>query len=182
MSQKAGGPVDKNLIGTPLPRQRVVVERSAVQRFASAVCDDNAVYFDTGVARRAGFDAIPAPPTFAFVMGSWGAFRELQPQPAATKDPAVAALQELRAEVGGMILHGEQEFIYHRPVEVGDELASDGRIIDVYQRESGVQLMTFCVSEVVWTDDRDAPVVTTRSTLIHRRKKSPAGAPAPARG
>lgn len=169
MSQKAGGPVDKNLIGTPLPRQRVVVERSAVQRFASAVCDDNAVYFDTGVARRAGFDAIPAPPTFAFVMGSWGAFRELQPQPAATKDPAVAALQELRAEVGGMILHGEQEFIYHRPVVVGDVLLGEGTVTDAYTKESKGKTMTFIVTETVWRDEKTGePAVTAHFNLIHR--------------
>ena len=174
--------LDDNLIGTPLPKQRVVVERSAVQRFALAVCDEKAVFFDADAAHQAGFDAIPAPPTFPFVMGSWGAFRELQDQQSTTKDPAVAALQKLRAEMGGLILHGEQEFEYHRNVEVGDELMSDGRIVDAYQRESGGSVMTFCVSENVWKDSDGTPVVTTRSTLIHRAKSKQAEQPASADG
>ena len=37
---------------------------------------------------------------------------------------------------GGLILHGEQEFIYHRPVLVGDVLVSEGKITDAYQKES----------------------------------------------
>ena len=29
---------------------------------------------------------------------------------------------------GGLILHGEQEFVYHRPVLVGDVLVGEGKI------------------------------------------------------
>jgi len=157
------------LVGAPLPRQRVIVERSAVQRFATALCEQDAVYFDADAARAAGFDRIPAPPTFAFVMATWGAFRELQEPGAGAKDPAFQALQQRRAQSGGTILHGEQEFEYHRPIEVGDELLGEGSVVDVYERPSGDRVMTFCVSETRWTDATSgAPVVTTRSTLIHR--------------
>jgi len=158
----------EELVGAPLPGNQVIVERSAVERFAGAVLDDNIVYFDAVAAHDAGFPSIPAPPTFPSVMAWWGSFRELQ-EPGPRKHPGVEAFQRKRAEQGGMILHGEEEYIYHRTVCVGDQLTSQGRIVEVYERESGGRVMTFCVSEVVWTDAHTGdPVVTTRSTLIHR--------------
>jgi acyl dehydratase len=69
----------KKLIGTPMSKSTVVVERSAVSNFAIAVCDRNPVYRDPRAAQEAGFDAIPAPPTYPFVMQAWGEFTEVQP-------------------------------------------------------------------------------------------------------
>ena len=53
---------------------------------------------------------------------------------------------------GGLILHGEQEFIYHRPVQVGDVLVGEGKITDAYQKESKGRTMTF----IVLGDELDA--------------------------
>ena len=50
----------KKLIGTPMSKARVVIERSPVANFATAVCDGNPVYRDPTSAKAAGFDAIPA--------------------------------------------------------------------------------------------------------------------------
>ena len=41
--------------------------------------DTNPVYRNADAARDAGFDHIPAPPTFTFAMQFWGAFTEDQP-------------------------------------------------------------------------------------------------------
>jgi acyl dehydratase len=156
--------------GAPLPEVVVVVERSAVEQFATGIIDPNAVYRDPRAAADAGFDAIPAPPTFPFVMHNWGAFADLQPDgvdPAAS--PVTGAIGALM-RTGGMLLHGEQEFEYHRPVQVGDRLRGTGEIEDVYVKESGERVMTFLVTRTDWADDAtDAPVCTTRMTLIHRK-------------
>ena len=56
---------------------------------------------------------------------------------------------------GGLILHGEQEFIYHRPVLVGDVLVGEGTITDAYQKESKGRTMTFIVSETNWSRRHD---------------------------
>jgi MaoC dehydratase-like protein len=70
---------------------------------------------------------------------------------------------------GGLVLHGEQEFVYHRPIVVGDVLVGQGTLIDMYERESKGRTMTFIVVETVWRDDRSGdPVVTERFNLIHR--------------
>ena len=71
---------------------------------------------------------------------------------------------------GGLILHGEQEFEYHRPIVAGDVLRSEGKVIDAYEKESKGKTMTFVVTETVWSDDKTGePVLTARFNLIHRR-------------
>lgn len=153
--------------GRRLPRQVVVVERSAVANFAAGITDDAPVFHDPRAAREQGLDTIPAPPTFPFVMPYWGAFPELQTDDA-TPSPVGEVLGTLRRD-GGLVLHGEQEFEYARPVVVGDRLTSSGEIEDVYVKESGDKVMTFVVVRTDWHDDDGAWVCTSRMTLIHRR-------------
>ena len=158
----------KKIIGKPMSKSKVVVERSAVSNFATAVCDDSPVYRDPRAAKEAGLAAIPAPPTFPFVMNTWGQFPEIQPADVPTGNAMGEVLGPLMAK-GGLILHGEQEFIYHRPVYVGDVLSGEGTVVDAYSKESKGKTMTFIVTETVWKDDRTGePVVTTRFNVIHR--------------
>ena len=154
--------------GTALPSQRVVIERGPVANFATAVTDTNPVFHDARAASEAGFDAIPVPPTFPFAMHAWGAFPEIQPaREDEGPDPVSAAIGELMSG-GGLLLHGEQEFVYHRTPQVGDVLTSTGSIKDVYVKEGSSGTMTFVVTETEWRDEDDAPVVTTTMTLLHR--------------
>jgi acyl dehydratase len=158
----------KSIIGQPTGEARVVVERAPVQHFADAVLSTSPIYHDPAAAKAAGFDGIPTPPTFPFTMEFSGKFDEMQPADVPTGSPLATAVGPLMAK-GGLILHGEQEFIYHRPVQVGDVLVSEGKIVDAYQKESKGRTMTFIVSETNWSDDKTGdPVVTTRFNLIHR--------------
>jgi hypothetical protein len=158
----------KGIIGQPTGKARVVVERGPVTHFAEAVLSTSPIYRNPEAAKSAGFDAIPAPPTWPFAMEFSGKFEELQPADAPTGNPLMTAVGPLIAK-GGLILHGEQEFIYHRPVLVGDELVSEGKIVDAYQKESKGKTMTFIVSETNWSDAKTGdPVVTARFNLIHR--------------
>jgi acyl dehydratase len=155
-------------IGKPLPPKTVVIERGPVSNFAVAVTDANRIYADADAAAEAGFDGIPAPPTFGFAMGNWGAFPEIQPEGAAGANPILEAIGALMAS-GGLILHGEEEFVYHRPIVVGDRLTSSGSITDVYAKEgSGGKTMTFVVTETLWSDEQGEPVLTEKMTLLHR--------------
>ena len=158
-------------VGRSTRRVTVTVERSAVANFADAVHDPDPVYRDGRAAAAAGLAAIPVPPTFPFAMAHWGAFPELQTQGGDGPD-AANALAELIGTLlagGGLLLHGEQELRYHRPVLVGDVLRGEGRIVDVYVKQSQERAMTFVVDETVWRDDvTGAPVVTSRTNVIHR--------------
>jgi acyl dehydratase len=158
----------KKLIGQPMSKSTVVVERGPVANFALAVGDRNPVYRDPRAAEEAGFPAIPAPPTWPFVMMSWGEFAEVQP----TDKPKANAMAEVIGPLmagGGLILHGEQEFTYHRPVFVGDVLEGEGTVVDAYAKESKGRTMTFIVIETLWKDTTNGePVVSSKFNLIHR--------------
>ena len=158
----------KGIIGEPTGKSKVLVERGPVMHFADSVLSASPIYHDPEAARAAGFDNIPAPPTWPFAMEFSGKFAELQPSDAPAGNPMVKAMAPLMAK-GGLILHGEQEFVYNRPVQVGDVLEGNGQIADAYQKESGGRTMTFIVTETVWTDEKSGePVVTVRSNIIHR--------------
>jgi len=161
--------VDTSVIGKPTGASKVTVERGPVGNFARAVLDENPVYESPEAARAAGFTAIPAPPTFSFAMQHWGKFAEDQPaDPTGGDNPMHKVMGELFGK-GGLVLHGEQEFEYHRPLVVGDVLVGEGRITDMYEKESKGRTMTFLVTETVWRDEKtDEPVVTERFNLIHR--------------
>src|SRR5580704_13661133 len=119
----------KGIIGQPTGKAKVVVERGPIQNFAEAVLSTSPIYRNPEAAKAAGLDAIPAPPTWPFAMEFSGKFEEIQPEDAPKGNPLMAAMGPLMAK-GGLILHGEQEFIYHRPVFVGDVLVSEGKITD----------------------------------------------------
>ncbi|HUI04203.1 MAG TPA: MaoC family dehydratase N-terminal domain-containing protein [Acidimicrobiales bacterium] len=158
----------KKIIGKPMSKSKVVVERGPVANFATAVCDPNPVYRDPRAAKEAGLKGIPVPPTWPFVMQTWGEFPEDQPSGKPTGNPLGEVIGPLMAK-GGIILHGEQEFEYHRPVFVGDVLVGEGTIVDAYAKESKGKTMTFVVTETVWRDDATGePAVTSRFNLIHR--------------
>ena len=162
--------VDTSIIGRETARARVRVERAPLANFAKAVKDDNAVYSDVNAAQAAGFDAVPAPPTFGFALEFWGRYPDLQQGLAPVEgNPMMEVIGKLMQN-GGLILHGEQEFEYHRPIVAGDVLRSEGKVIDAYEKESKGKTMTFVVTETVWSDDRTGePVLTARFNLIHRR-------------
>jgi acyl dehydratase len=161
--------VDRSVIGKTTMAAKVTVERGPVANFARAVLDESDVYQSIETARRAGFDAIPAPPTFSFAMQHWGKFADDQPpDPTGGANPMRTIMGELFSR-GGLVLHGEQEFEYHRPVTVGDVLVGEGRVTDVYEKQSRGRTMTFVVTETVWRDESTRePVVTERFNLIHR--------------
>jgi acyl dehydratase len=166
---REGMALDTSLIGKPTGAHRVTIERGPVSNFARALKDENPVYHDRAAAKAAGFDDIPAPPTWSFAMQFWGRFAEQQPDdPTGGENPMHTVMGQLFAK-GGMVLHGEQEFEYHRAIEVGDVLLGEGRIVDIYEKESKGRTMTFIVTETVWRDEKSGePAVTDRFNLIHR--------------
>ena len=78
----------KSIIGQPTGKSKVVVERGPVQHFADAVLSASPIYHDPAAAKAAGFDGIPAPPTWPFAMEFSGKFAEMQPSDAPTGNPS----------------------------------------------------------------------------------------------
>ncbi len=158
----------KSVIGKSIGNSKVVVERGPVQHFADALLSSSPIYHSPAAAQAAGFGNIPAPPTWPFAMEFSGRFAELQPEGESQGNAMIKVMGPLMAK-GGLILHGEQEFVYERAIEVGDVLAGEGTITDAYQKESKGRTMTFIVSETKWTDESTGELVaTSRVNLIHR--------------
>jgi acyl dehydratase len=163
-------PPGAELVGTRLAPAVVAVERGPVQVFATAVGDDNPVHRSATAAAASGLNGIPVPPTYVFASAYWGAFADQQPPPPAGSASLVELIALLRNGREGVILHGEQEFTYYRPMRVGDILHVDGfveRLDDKPASDSrpGMTVM------VVRTDYRDASarlLTTARATYLFR--------------
>jgi hypothetical protein len=138
------------LKGKQMGTQRVTIERGPVRTFARAIKDESEI-FDG--------EAAPVPATFPFVMAYWGS--------QGVGGASTLPIEQLRGP-GRMILHGEQEFVYHGWPQVGQTLEGNTFVADVYEKErSSGGKMEFYVTETEWKDAGSGdPVVTTRFTLI----------------
>jgi acyl dehydratase len=111
-------------IGTSGEPVTFAVERERIAAYAAATNDD--------ISRHRSGDL--APPVFSIVP----AFQAM----------GMAALSVIPAELLGAILHGEQDFHFHKPIEPGMELETTSTPIGMRQRSSGVTV-------VVRSDSRD---------------------------
>lgn len=154
------GDVEWNEWGPPV---RVEIERGPVMLFARAVKDDSAVYASERAALEAGFDRIPVPPTYTFVMSSAGAFPDIQPEGGTGSMYASAGADAASAFArDGLFLHGEQHFTFHRTVGVGDVLDGRMRTSKPIARQARRGPMEVTYFQTSWTDTDGHPVVDER--------------------
>ena len=93
------------------------VEAGAILAFARAIGDQNLVYADAAVARRAGFTDVLAPPTFTMVADTF--------DPASPRRPRLGTDGiEPSSTPYDALLHVHQHFEYHRPVCAGETLTA----------------------------------------------------------
>ncbi len=102
--------LDQALVGrTYPPTTPYEVGREKIREFAEAIGDDSPLYRDVAVATEHGYRDVIAPPTFPVVL-------TLPAGHQVTGDPALAIDYS-------RVVHGEQRFIYERPVVAGDVLS-----------------------------------------------------------
>ena len=63
-----------------------------------------------------------------------------------------------------MVVHGEQEYEYTRPIQVGENLTAVPRIADMYSRGSN----EFLIIESEIKDESGQTVAVARSTILSR--------------
>jgi acyl dehydratase len=143
-------PLNQSLKGKEYDEVSITVERDQVLQFADAVAEDGAVFRDAGEAEAAGYPDQVAPPTFV------------------TKIQIMSSAQVvLDRELGlnyMMVVHGEQEFEWCRPVVVGDVLTAVPRIADIYAKGPN----EFLVIEAEVREGSGELVVVSRTTLLSR--------------
>ena len=138
----------KNMVGIASKPYTAKVEREQVTRFAQAIGDNNLLYSDETYAANTAYEGITVPPTFLVALGSDAEF-------------------PLELDYRRM-LHGEQEFFYHHPVRIGDELHCTMTVTDVYNRVGKSGTMQFLVLDTEMKKEDGTLVAIARNTIIYR--------------
>ena len=148
-------PLDQSYVGRSYPPgEPYEVGREKIREFADAIADPNPAYRDRAAAQKLGYSDVVAPPTFPMVITAASSQRLLF-------DP------ELGLDYGRMV-HGEQRFVYNRPIRAGDRLAA-ALIVESIRSIAGNEILG------TRTELRDADgelVVTAYATLIVRGPES----------
>lgn len=102
--------LDQSFVGrTYPPTPPYEVGREKIKEFAESVGDGNPVYVDVEAAKELGYPDVIAPPTFVFAVSFKAAQNVI-------RDPRLG-LDYNR------VVHGDQRFVYSRPVRAGDRLS-----------------------------------------------------------
>lgn len=139
--------IDRNLIGSTSEMYEFEVEKGAIRAFASAIGDDNPLFFDEAYAKEQGYISLVAPPTF----------------PQTFKIPTL----DLKVEKS-RTLHGEQEFIYERPIVAGDVLHCVSQLVDIIERQGKNGTMISFLFEIRGEDLNGNFVFLSKTTVIYR--------------
>ncbi|WP_049580291.1 MaoC family dehydratase N-terminal domain-containing protein [Streptomyces sp. SBT349] len=132
------------------------VGREKIREFAEAIGDPHPAYTDPEAAKRLGHPDVIAPPTFVFSITYRAAGEVVQ-------DPALG-LDYSR------VVHGDQKFVYTRPVRAGDRLSVTSTI-DSVRSMAGNEIMDIR-GEV--HDETGEHVVTAFTKLVARKKEDEA--------
>ena len=146
--------LNRGVIGKEFPPYTVTVERGKIKEFARAIGDLNPFYLDDRVGAASEWGDVIAPPTFATT------FRD-----------DISNYDDFLRELGtdiSRLLHGEQEFELHRPVQPGQTYLCRTRVADVYEKTGKSGPMGFVVRETSITDRTNELVGTMRSVTVVR--------------
>jgi acyl dehydratase len=142
--------LDQSLIGLTGPQYVFEVEKRHIRQFAEAIGDSNPLYVDEEYAKSTIYGSIIAPPSFPVAIGA---------------DSGQGI--NLPLDFSRM-LHGEQEFIYHRPIRPCDRLHCQMKVTDVYEKEGKNGPMQFLVMDTEMKDEEGVLVVISRTNIIYR--------------
>jgi acyl dehydratase len=135
------------------------VERGKVMEFARAVKSKNPLHFDRDAAEAAGFDDIVAPLTFSTVSAHYNG------------GDAADLPRELGLDLARMV-HGEQRWVFHRPLVAGDSLHGLRQVVAAWRKasRSGGE-MTFVAVAIDYRDEADEPVLREETLMIELPKR-----------
>jgi len=144
-------PLDPAFIGRSYPpTSPYEVGREKIREFAEAIGDPHPAYVDPDAARALGHHDVVAPPTFPVVVTM-------------TASRLVVDDPDLGLDYS-RVVHGEQRFVYTRPVHAGDRLVTTVSV-DNIRSAAGNDILTVRCDVA---DETGAPVVTAYSSLVAR--------------
>lgn len=154
--------IDRKHIGHAFPAFSSTIEAGRIRLFCKAIGETAAIHHDAAVARKAGYRNVLAPITF--------------PTAIAMDNPNPRCVIELVDVDIGWILHGEEQYDYFNPICVSDEVTTELKITDIYDKKGGA--LEFVVMALSMRNQLNEPVCAIRRSLVVRRPQtqSPAGA------
>ena len=148
VSGHCGGSVDVPPVSAPASHDGI--DDIDVGSAADAIGDPNPLYRDEAAAKEAGYEAIIAPPTYLTKLNF-----------------IYSAEMMLDPDLGlnyALVVHGEQEYEYRRPVKAGDVLIATPKIAAITAKGRNELLVT---EAVIRTADGEQ-VAVARSTIVSR--------------
>lgn len=145
--------VDQSAVGHRFTPVTARVEPGRLRYFLNTLGETNPAYRDADAARAAGFAGTPVPPTYLFCLEMMDAEKPFEMLTALDIDLA-------------RVLHGEQSFVYHAPVLVGDTLTFSPRVAGVTEKKGGA--LTLIVIECEVTNQDGVHVADTARTVVVR--------------
>lgn len=151
---------------------RFPVDLTSIMLFASAVGETNPIYYDEEYAAKTPLGRVIAPPSFASAGSHWdpdyflkGVRRIPPPKPRPEKPKAASGSGDSSGGGGGgnlsRVLHGEQRFVYHKPMSPGMRLvvtSHPGKSWEKEGKRGGTMRFSETISEY---RDEDGELVTT---------------------
>ncbi len=114
-------PLDPSFAGRVYPpSEPYAVGRERIREFADAIGAEDAAYRDPAAAAKLGYPDVIAPPTFSILISN-------EVNQVIVRDPT------LQMDYS-RVVHGDQRFVYSRPVCAGDRLVSVITVEEVRSR------------------------------------------------
>lgn len=144
--------LDKSMIGLAAKPYTFTVENFHVRQFAAAIGDRNPLYTDEKYAAQSPYNGTIVPPTFPVAMNSGNSELPIE-------------LDQRR------MLHGEQEFLYYKPIRIGDRIHCQMKVSDIYERQGSSGAMQFLVLDTEMKNADGEVVCINRMNIIYRALK-----------
>ena len=142
--------LNESIIGLTGNEFVFTVEKRHVRQFAQALGDTNPLYLDDEYAKDSRHGGLIAPLTFPIAIGADG-------------EGSIALELDHRR-----MLHGEQEFVYFRPIRVGDALHCQSKVTGLYERNGKSGKMQFLSIMTEMNDPSGEKVAESIMNIIYR--------------
>jgi acyl dehydratase len=145
--------IDRKHVGHVFPAFRSTIEAGRIKLFCKAIGETAGIHHDASIARSAGYRDILAPLAF--------------PTAIAMDNPNPRCVLELVDVDIGRVLHGEEQYEYFVPICVGDQITTELRITDIYDKKGGE--LEFVVIALTMCNQLNEQVCHIRRSLVIRR-------------
>lgn len=141
--------IDTKFIGKTYPPTRYIVGIEKIKEYANATDERHPLCTEEAAAKNGPYGEIVAPPMFAVVY---------------QKETMSTMLFDSDLSLNLMMLvHGEQEYIFHRLVKHNDEVITTGKVLDAEEKKGNLVVRFELASKV-----NDEPVTTGYFTVLIR--------------